>query len=61
MLFIGIAGHAKYYPNETLANYKFSTCMFHVSSSFCENTYTSLSMHWAAFIPSNLLLGIRPV
>ena len=59
MLFIDIAGHAKYYPNGTLAN--FSICMFHVSSSFRENTYTSLSVHWAAFIPSNLLLGIGPV
>jgi peptide/histidine transporter 3/4 len=56
MLSIDIAGHAKYYPNEALAN--FSTCMFHVSSSFRENTHTSLNVHWAAFIPPNLLLGI---
>ena len=56
MLSINIAGHAKYFPNEALAN--LSTCMFHVSSSFRENSHTSLNVHWAAFIPPNLLLGI---
>ena len=45
MLFIDIAGHANFQPSEILANHSFSTCMFHVNSSFRENTYTSLNVH----------------
>ena len=64
MLLIDIAGHANFpnKTNETFAN--FSTCMFRVNTSphnIMEYTYSSLNVHWAAFILPNLLLGIGPL
>ena len=50
IFFIEVVGHAQYQENDT-------RCMSHITFN---GTSGYLNLHWAVYIPSNLLIGIGP-
>ena len=62
ILFVDVIGHVQYQGNDAQCIITFDFCIN--TSSFASDSYfaevSTLDMHWAVFIPSNVLIGIGP-